>query len=438
MKTIKKHALKGTLVLLIVFFKFSSIAQVKVNLNEEGSHYVKFNFVNQIWLRSTETNPGSTVFGDKVGNVLDIGLRRTRLSVSGQVSDRVYFFTQFGQNNFNYLSKKYAGSFFHDAIVEFDVAKKALSIGGGLTGWSGLSRYASPSVGSIMTLDAPLYQQATNGVNDQFLRKLSIYAKGKLGKLDYRLILTNPMAVQNATVSINGISATSEFSTKPPKMQSQAYFMWQFIDQESNRNPYTVGTYLGQKKVFNIGAGVIYQPKAMWHLNAVSDTVYSPMLLVGGDVFLDLPLNSEKLNAITAYASCHYFDFGSDYIRNVGVMNPANGINASGTFNGAGDAFPMIGTGGVAYAQFGYLFNKDLLKGHGLIQPYIACQFANYKALDDPMVMFESGLNWYVNGTHGTKLTVNYQNRPVFVQQGTIVSNTQRKGMIQLQLQLSI
>ena len=36
-------------------------------------------------------------------------------------------------------------------IFEFTVNEKWLSIGAGLTGWSGLARYASPSVGSILS-----------------------------------------------------------------------------------------------------------------------------------------------------------------------------------------------------------------------------------------------------------------------------------------------
>jgi hypothetical protein len=44
--------------------------------------------------------------------------------------------------------------------------------------------------------------------------------------------------------------------------------MYQFFDQEDNLLPYTTGSYLGKKKIVNLGAGFIYQPDAMWNLNA--------------------------------------------------------------------------------------------------------------------------------------------------------------------------
>ena len=50
---------------------------IRYNLNDSGSHYVKFTFTNQTWLRFDESNPGTTVLGDPKSNTFDIGLRRT-------------------------------------------------------------------------------------------------------------------------------------------------------------------------------------------------------------------------------------------------------------------------------------------------------------------------------------------------------------------------
>ncbi|MBL7899389.1 MAG: hypothetical protein JNJ99_12700, partial [Crocinitomicaceae bacterium] len=139
---------------------------MKINLSDDGKEYLKFTFLNQTWLRYTDANPGTTVNGYAKDQIFDIGLRRTRMQLFGQLSPRVFFYTQFGMNNFTYNSKQYQGAFFHDAVSEFTVNEKWLSLGAGLTGWSGLSRYASPSVGSILSADAPLYQQTTNGATD--------------------------------------------------------------------------------------------------------------------------------------------------------------------------------------------------------------------------------------------------------------------------------
>ncbi|MBK8887144.1 MAG: hypothetical protein IPN46_11600 [Saprospiraceae bacterium] len=73
-------------------------------------------------------------------------------------------------------------------------------VGIGLSGWSGLARFSSPSTSTIMGLDAPLFQQATNDVTDQFLRKLGVFAKGKFNKLDYRISITQPFAFQKSPI----------------------------------------------------------------------------------------------------------------------------------------------------------------------------------------------------------------------------------------------
>ena len=411
---------------------------IKINLSDDGKEYLRFTFLNQTWVRYTDANPGTTVNGSAQDQIFDIGLRRTRMQFFGQISPRVFFYTQFGINNFTSNSKQYQGAFFHDAVSEFRIHDKMLSIGAGLTGWSGLSRYASPSVGSILSLDAPLYQQTTNGINDQFLRKLSVYAKGKLGKLDYRLALTKPMAIQNAVAVVNPLSVNSDFALTPSKLQTQGYFMYQFFDQEDNLLPYTTGTYLGKKKIVNLGAGFIYQPDAMWNLNALNDTVFSPMLLLGADVFVDLPLNKEKQNAITSYFAYNYFDLGVNYVRDVGVMNPGTGVNANGTFNGSGDAYPMVGTGSTLYFQIGYLMKKELI-GKSTLQFFGATQISDFERSNDYMLMYELGFNWLTNGTHNSKVSLNYQDRPIFNSDGFgNLNQPSRKGMIVLQYQVMI
>lgn len=439
----KKITLLLVLGLMVIGFQlhaqnFLKDRKLKWNFNEEGTHYVQLSLVGQTWVRYTENNPGSTIFGSPQANTFDIGIRRWRMSLFSQVTDRVFVFTQFGMNNFNSSSKQFSGLFIHDAYAEYAIHKKGLSVGAGLSGWNGLSRYASPSVGTIMTLDAPLYQQVTNGVNDQFLRKLSVHFKGKINKLDYRMAITKPMAVQNAVSPVKPLGVISDFSTEPTTVQGQGYFMWQFFDQESNLTPYTVGSYLGKKKVLNVGAGFIVQPNAMWHLNDANDTIRTHMKLFAADVFYDAPLNKETLSAITAYASYHYMDLGPNYLRDTGVMNPANGTDAKGTLNGAGDAFPMVGTGSTLYAQVGYKFKDNLFGKTATLQPFAATQIGLFQALNDPMVMAEAGFNLFVTGTHNSKLSMVYQNRPVFSTNLAGVNyQSDRKSMVVMQYQVS-
>lgn len=407
------------------------------NLNDDGSHYIKANLTTQIWVRFNQSNPGTTVFGYKEDQTFDIGLRRVRAVITGQLSDRVYFFTQFGINNFTATSGRKMPLFFHDAAADIAVIPRNLSIGGGLTGWNGLARFSSPSIGKIMGYDAPLFQQSTNDATDQFLRKLSIYAKGKLGKLDYRVILSTPMATQNSG-AVGPIGFNSDFSLQPANLQYGGYFMYQFLDEESNANPYTVGTYLGKKRVFNIGAGFQYQKDAMWRTSKtlMPDTINENMMNFAADVFYDHPVG-KKGGAISIYASYVNFGFGKGYLRNIGVMNPATGVlPLTSHLNGGGNGVPMIGTGSVLHGQAGYLLPTNVLgEKRGQLMPYVMVMSANYDRLNETMLLYDVGINWFLNG-HNTKLSLDWQNRPVFRASDQRVA--ERKSMMVLQLQIAI
>jgi hypothetical protein len=415
--------------------------ELKFNFNDEGSHYLKFTLTNQIWLRYNESNPGTTVYGTPKSETYDVGLRRTRMQLFGQISDRVFLYTQIGLNNLTSVSARKQGLFLHDATGEYKVINNILSLGAGLSGWSGLSRYASPSASSVLTLDVPLYQQATNDATDQFLRKYGVYAKGKLGRFDYRLAASVPMSIQNSTIQTTTITLNSTISSEPAKLQYQGYFMYQFFDKETNLLPYTVGSYLGKKRVLNIGGGFITQEKAMWHLSdSGTDTIKTNMHLFALDIFYDMPISTEKSNAITAYACLSSYDFGKNYLRNVGAMNPsapATGSATNAAYTG-GNAFPMVGTGTTIYAQLGYLFKHNLLGDRGTLQPFVSSQYSQFQLLKNPMFMYEGGVNWLMEG-HRSKLSIAYQDRPTY-KPNTIgdLKTDSRRGMIVLQFQIAI
>src|SRR5882724_8984988 len=84
--------------------KKKSIEELRLNLNDDGTHYIKATFMNQTWFRFAEYNPGTTVLTTPTSNGFDIGLRRTRFQLYGQLTDHVTFYFQLGQNNFNFLS----------------------------------------------------------------------------------------------------------------------------------------------------------------------------------------------------------------------------------------------------------------------------------------------------------------------------------------------
>jgi len=118
-------------------------------------------------------------------------------------------------------------------------------------------------------------------------------------------------------------------------------------------------------------------------------------------------------------------------------MNPANGVNSSATFNGSGNGFPAVGTGSTIYVQLAYLMKKNLL-GQGTMQFYGATQLSKFDRLQDPVAMYEFGFNWLTNGTHNSKISMNYQARPVFNTNPGGIGYSHHRGMIQLQYQIMI
>lgn len=405
----------------------------------DSSRFIKLNMASQLWLRYNENNPQTLVQGHSQQNTTDISVRRIRMVLSGQLTDRVSFFVQFGQNSFNYLSARKAGSFFHDVTADYAVFKKYLSVGFGLNGWNGPSRFSNTSVSSIMVLDPPNYQEVTNDTYDQFVRRLGVYAKGKIGRFDYRVSAGKPFVIQTASTAVDAINKNSTYSTLPPNMVYQGYLMYQFLDKESNFGPSNAGTYLGAKRIFNIGGGFYYQKNAMFKMASATDTVSQNILLFALDAFYDAPINKEKGTALSIYACYSNYNYGSNFIKISGPDNPASSSANPGLFNkpNYGNAFPYLGTGNIYYTQAGYKFKNNLLKDQGTLQLYADCQYSDYNRLSKPMVVADAGINWLIRG-HNAKFTLNYQNRPYFFEDAQgLITQKSRKSCFVLQYQVA-
>lgn len=421
----------------------------KLTLNADGSRYVKFTLLSQVWARYNQSNTGTRLYGVAKPDTYDVGIRRFRIQFFGQLTDRVFVYSQFGINNFNYVSDRKSGGtpgaaqagsggfFVHDALGEYAFVPRHLSLGMGLSAWGGLARFSAPATAGILGLDAPLVQQTTADVSDQFLRKLAVYAKGKLGRVDYRVALVDPMVVEKSPGYSAALGPNASFSGRPPHAQYTGYFTYQFKDQESNLTPYAVGTYLGQKRVLNLGLGFLTQAEAVWYRPAGrSDTLTRALRQFAADVFYDAPLDTAHGAAsISFYASAMHLDYGPGYLRNNGVMNPAAGGTApANVLNGPGNAFPLYGTGNLLYAQLGYKFRDNLL-GNTTLLPYVSYQYAAYERLADDMHYYDAGLNWLMAG-HTSKFTLSYANRPVYLTQPNGENRVDsRKGTVTLQYQ---
>ena len=124
------------------------------------------------------------------------------------------------------------------------------------------------------------------------------------------------------------------------------------------------------------------------------------------------------------------------------TMNPANGSDRSSansiTGQGPtfGNAFPMFGTGQTIYGQIGYLLPKTVLNGHGKLMPYASTIASKFDRLGGLWTnTYSAGINYFVAGQH-SKITLDWQNRPVYEVNNSMVSESGRRNSVTMQYQI--
>ncbi|WP_346984925.1 hypothetical protein [Chryseobacterium sp. POE27] len=172
----------------------------------------------------------------------------------------------------------------------------------------------------------------------------------------------------------------------------------------------------GPKKVFNLGAGFYHQADGT--RTSVNSTIEKhDISLWAVDAFADIPLgNAKNKMAVSAYAGYYNYQFGPNYLRNLGIMNiAASDPNFVGNkaIAGPGNLQPTIGTGNIIYAQAGLLLPSQAEKPKIRIQPFAAFTHKDFDALSKPSSQFDFGANWFIDGHHA-KITTQYSTRPVY------------------------
>lgn len=364
---------------------------MKVKLNEDGSKYFRIISWAQIWAQHNSDKP-LDANGNEQSN-LNFSLRRARVLMYAQISPDFLILTHFGLNslNGNNLSPTGKGDssqlFFHDVWGQYSLSKNH-AIGGGLHYWNGISRANNQSTLNMLTLDNQRQAWATIGLSDQFARHIGIYLKGKFGKLQYRLAVNDAVTnnlQENATPTPGGAAVYSGkrlLGSKDAGRTYAGYFDYNFLDQESNFLPYKVGSYLGGKKVFNIGAGFFFHPKGSVIANTAGELAGEDVSIFAVDAFYDAPIGG-KGAAITAYALAQFNDYGKDF-------------TLGRTYE----------TGSLLHAHVGYVFATQKKTK---FQPYVQFDSRQIDAIDDNATSFGLGVNTYFSG-HNSKLSLEYFN----------------------------
>lgn len=409
-----------------------SYKPMTLKLDEKGNKFIRFITWHQFWFSQTANNPGTLdANNNPVKNTTDISLRRSRVLIQAQVNPRFMLVTHFGINNQSFVNGGASGAlgtgasataqggkrpqlYIHDAWTEYAVVPKKFHLGAGLHYWNGVSRMSSASTLTFMTLDAPIFNWFNIEATDQFARQLGIYAKGQIGKLDYRVAVNKPFAFGANPKSISSPIASNVINEH---WATAGYLDYQIWDQESNVLPFYTGSYLGAKKVFNIGAGWYAHKGATASRASALDSVKSHnQLNLGADVFLDMPINKSKGTALSVYSVFYYNDFGPKYIRNLGILNTHTAAqtiadNPETSWAGGGNLQPTIGTGNIWYTQVGYALPK--LKNGTSFMPYATFTYKDFKRFEKASGQFDLGMNYFITG-HNAKITAQYSSRPVY------------------------
>jgi hypothetical protein len=427
-------------------------AGMKVNISPDGSKYLRFIGWAQFWAQYNENNSNTLRNGTPKSDQLAFSIRRARLITLAQLNPRFLMILDLGMENQASISGgipndpngpgKRAPVYIHEAVGEYRI-NKYLSVGAGLNYQTGISRMTAASTANMLAYDIPVVNFPTLDQTDQFGFFLGAYAKGRIGGFDYRVAIDDAMAPSAANTPATVRTNAAAFFPRNSNKIYQGYFDYEFFDKEANLLPFSTGTYLGTKKVLNIGAGFHYNADGMFSRPSALPSTLPPdpyaipyqthdIKLFGADVFYDAPLDTASNTALTFYGVYYHYDMGPNYVRNAGVINPGTSIAAPAGFTGAtnlyGNALPLIGTGNSLYAQAGLLLPKNLLGPKAKLQPYVAYLHNNLEGLRNPdgtikgVNVYDAGLNLYLDG-HNAKITLNYRARPDFSDQSFIPAN---------------
>jgi hypothetical protein len=429
---------------------------MNIRLGDNDNKQIRFVLLQQYQARIIENNPGTTdANGQLADHSFDIGARRIRATVSSQISSRFLVHIQFGINNQSFvnggapgLGPKKPQMFIHDAWTQYAILPEkdddtgewnpfSVSMGMGLHFWNGISRMSSASIVSFLTVDLPVFNFPNIEHTDQFARQYGIYAKGKAGRFDYRFHLNNPFV----NGSLNNVGNERAINVPSEKLATGGYIAYEFMDREAHKTPYMASTYIGKKKVFNLGAGFYHQPEASGILDGQGNLDRQNHTAWAVDAFLDYPLGANNV-ALTMYSVLYNYDYGTDYYRSVGIMNLAGGqavapANFEGnvSIDGFGNAEPLLGTGSIWMSQAGILLPVTVGKRLGRFQLFGRTELKNLDYLDESAFNQDFGINWFIE-RHHARITLQYGKRQVFTEQNNRFISNITRGQWTLQSQI--
>jgi len=338
------------------------IAMFFIPVKSEAQNKIDIGFWTQAWYQNVEN-------GKEDNNLNDFMLRRGYLSVKGQPTDYLSFFThiavdRLGQDGLNNPSMGLGtGLTFRDLWITLDLDESFKVQAGRM--YVPLTRnYGTTSTKALLTTDLSFMQGGIRG---------GIFYTSKVGRDDGVTLWGNPFdgLFQYRLM----ISEGMESSANPDdNLRFVGRAVLNLLEPETGW--FNQGTYLGQKKVLSLGAAFDSQNDLTLNNQTGRDNFTWTV-----DAFFDHPVGKGAVTAET------------------GFINLRNSTQANGFVQLApGDNAEFL------YFQTGYFFGTRVAGGN--IQPYFRYEDISVEQKADTRFL-SGGLNYYLKG-HNAKASLDY------------------------------
>jgi hypothetical protein len=245
--SISNHLRAAALAAIVFVVPFTAKAQAVIRVNDSIS--VRFGLLSQTWVDYSENVRQDTSYAQNIFQ------RRMRFIFGGQIGSKLSFFFQtdnpnLGRSGPGFIKAPGAGFILQDGYIEVKPsASNVFMLDAGLQ-LIPLCRNCIASAASLLPIDYSTYSFLQSGATVSSVgRDVGFMAKGVFAdqKVEYRLgvfsgarlpVAPVPPAVQTASNSV----------------RAAGHLMVNFLEAE--QPSYVLpGTYLGRRKVFNVGAG---------------------------------------------------------------------------------------------------------------------------------------------------------------------------------------
>ncbi len=331
-----------------------------------------------------QDNAGKQYYGS------DAQIRRSRVIIKGQVSEKVSFFMETDAPKQEGINSK--NLFTQDAYIDYAIIDEFKIAAGHIL--LPFMHHDRSSAVSQLGVD---YNANTVKVGSNVWRDTGVEVRGLLfgGIIDYRAGAFDGQDREWVTMDDTDRTEDTQLN-KNDSLRYTGRIQLNFLDAEEGF--FYSGNYLGKKKVLSLGGGVDYQPDV--YAKDVDKT--DDYMAWTVDLTVDMPVgkgNSFALQgAYVQYNNNPKFDSNPD-VEEV-VVDFGGDTYDEYTYKGVTQTYEST----AYFVQMGFLWNN-------MLQPVVKYWNTNTTAVEDgdevQTTMLTGGLNYFING-HNANIKIEY------------------------------